>query len=132
LTCVGAGKFLGVRRILARSPPNLPEKFCVTFAQKFSTIKNPFWCDLQKRIHVFFCKRWAPFFEFKQRWAPFFQFKQRWAPFLPGFSGIFPGFQQIKTIGVRFQPLHPRLLHHCPWKTQFWPLPGKNPSSAHL
>jgi len=39
---VGAGKFLGVRRIFARSPPNLPEKFCVTFANKFSPIKNPF------------------------------------------------------------------------------------------
>jgi len=59
---VGASKFLGVRRIFARSPPNLPEKFCVTFANKFPPIKNPFWCDLQKRIHVFFCKRWAPFF----------------------------------------------------------------------
>jgi len=31
---VGAGKFLGVRRIFARSPPNLPEKFCLWLSLK--------------------------------------------------------------------------------------------------
>jgi len=56
-------------------------------------------------LHVFFCKRWAPFFEIKQRWTPF----------VPGFSrvlsifsgillGFCPGFQQIKTFGVRLRP----------------------------
>jgi len=45
---------------------------------------------------VFFCKRWAPFFQLQTLGATI---KQRWAPFLPGlleilprFLGILPGF----------------------------------------
>ena len=45
---VGARKFLGVRRIVARSPPNLPKVLC-DFANKFSPIKNPFWVWPRKK-----------------------------------------------------------------------------------
>jgi len=92
---------LGVRRIFTRSPPNLAKTFCVTFANKFSPINNNFWRDLQKKIHVFLCKRWAQF--------------------LPGLLEILTGFQQIKTLEVRFHLLHPRLPHHCPGKSTFGP-----------
>jgi len=87
--------------------------FCVTFANKFSPIKNPFLgMTSTKKIYVFFCKRWPPFFEVKQRWVTF----------LPGFSGILLGFQLIKTFGLCFEPQHPCLLYHCPLKIHFWPL----------
>ena len=58
----------------------------------------------KKGIHLFFCKCWAPFFDFKQTWATF----------LPRFSVILPRFLTNQNFwGVRLQPLHPRLLHHC-------------------
>ena len=50
--CVGTGKFFGLRSIVARISPNLPETFCATFAYKFSPIKimkTCFWYDLQKQ-----------------------------------------------------------------------------------
>ena len=51
-----------------------------------------FWCDLeQKRLYVFFCKRWAPFVEVKQRWVPFLPGRSR---ILPKFLWIFPGFSK--------------------------------------
>ena len=104
---VGAGKFLGVRRIFARSPPNLPEKFCVTFAHKFSPIKNPFWCDLQKGFMCFSANVGQYFLNSNNVGRHFF-----------------PNFNKSKLLGVRF--------HSCPGKTHFWPLPGKNPSGVHL
>ena len=33
--------------------------------------------------------------------------------FCQDFQGFFPDLRQIKIFGVRFHPLHPRLLHHC-------------------
>jgi len=64
-TGVGAGKFLGVRRIFTRISPNLPKMFCVPFVYTFSPtmiMKTFFWYDLQRNdFHVFFCKRWVPF-----------------------------------------------------------------------
>jgi len=39
----------------------------------------------KKGLHVFFCKRWAQFYEIKQCWATF----------LLGFSEIFPRFSRI-------------------------------------
>ena len=73
----------------------------------------------EKRIHVFFCKRWEPFSEVKQCWAPF----------LLEFSGIFTGFQQIKTFGGTLSPPAPPLptplslenpLLAIAWKKSFW------------
>jgi len=52
--------------------------------------------------------------------------------FCPDFQGFCPDFNKSKLFGVSFHPLHPRLLHNCPWKIHFWPLPEKNPSGAHL
>jgi len=60
----------------------------------------------EKRIRVFFCKRWAPFSEVKQRWASFLP---GFSGILTGFSGIFPGFQQIKTFGGALSPPAPPL-----------------------
>jgi len=46
---------------------------------------------------MFFCKRWAPFFEIKQSWHQFF----------PEFQRFFPEFGQIKTFGGALAPLVP-------------------------
>jgi len=43
-----------------------------------------------------------------------FEAKQRWALFLSGFSGLFAQiFSKLKLLGLRLQPLHPHLQHHC-------------------
>ena len=55
-----------------------------------------FWDDLQKGFHVFFCKRWTPFYEIKQDWESFC-----------------PNFQLIKSFRGA---LAPRLLHY--WLAQ--------------
>ena len=72
-TGVGAGQFLVVRRIFAQIAPNLPEKFFVRLCLQLLSHKDRenlfFGVTSKKRLHVFFCKRWAPFFEAKQRWA---------------------------------------------------------------
>ena len=85
---VGAGKFLGVRKIFARIFPNLPERFWATLLTNFFPKDHEdlfFGMTSKKGLHVFFCKRWAPFYEIKQGWAPF----------LPGFSEILPRFSRI-------------------------------------
>ena len=81
---VGAGKCLGVQRSFDRIFPNLPEKFWATSSTNFSLKDHEdlFWVISKKGLHVFLCKRWAPFYEIKQGWAPFF----------PGISEILPRF----------------------------------------
>jgi len=53
---LGAGTFLGLRRIFARISPNFPEVFCATFSYKLSSQRSlrPFWCDLQTRSSCVF------------------------------------------------------------------------------
>ena len=61
----GASKFLGVRRIFAQIFPNLPEKFWATLPANFfpsKIMKTIFGMTSKKGLHVFFCKRWAPFY----------------------------------------------------------------------
>ena len=87
---VGAGKFLGVRRIFARISPNLPEKLlCDFFPKNFLSQK---WLRPLKllfgwpRKKIFVC-----FFGFRRKKA------KRWAP-------ICPDFRQIKTFGGALAP----------------------------
>ena len=69
--------------------PKLAQKFFVrlllTNFLPETTSRPVFDVTPKKVLIVFFCKRWAPFFEVKQRWGPF----------LPGFSGILPRFPRI-------------------------------------
>jgi len=96
---------------LPKFPQTCPKSVCETFAYKFFPHKdreNIFGVTSKKGLLVFFCKRWAPFFEVKQRWAPFFEVKQRWAPFLevkqrwapfcPDFQGFCSDFQDFYRI----------------------------------
>ena len=73
--------------------PYLPETFLCDFAYKFAIIKTFFGINPKKDLHVFFCKRWAPFF----------------LDFCPDFQGFVRIFGKSKLLGVR---LHPHLLHH--------------------
>jgi len=119
---VGAGKFLGVRRIFARCPPNLPKKFCVTFANKFSPINDNFWCDLQKKDSCVFLQLLSTIF---------------WSQTTLGaiFVRIFRDFDRISTnqnFGGALSPPAPRLLHHCPGKSTFGPCLEKNFSGTHV
>ena len=64
-----AGEFLGIRRIFARIFPNLPEKFWATLSTNFFPQRSwrPFLGRPPKKgLHVFFCKRWTPFYEINQ------------------------------------------------------------------
>ena len=116
---VGAGKFLGVRRIFARIFPNLPEKFLGHFLCEEFLMTTVFGMTSKKRSSC----------DSEHVWRHFFQTKVRWAPFLPVFSGSLPRFSGIlrkfsqifrdfsriftksKRLVVRLKPLHPRLLH---------------------
>jgi len=83
---VGAGKFLGVWKIFSQIS-KLAQKVLGDLGYKFFPQRSwrPFFGMTYNKGHVFFCKRWAPFYEIKQGWAPF----------LPGFSKILPRFLRI-------------------------------------
>jgi len=74
---VAAGEILGGRRIFSRIFLNLPEKFFLQLLPtKFlpqRSLKTFFWCGLQKGLHVFFCKPWAPFLKSSNFWHMFTQ-----------------------------------------------------------
>jgi len=87
---------------LPEFPQTCPKRFCATFAYKFpptKIVKTFFGMTSKKGLHVFFCKRWAPFCESKQRWAPllfgFLESLPRFLGISPRFSGILPGFSEI-------------------------------------
>jgi len=85
ITGVEASKFLGVQKFSRTCP-----KSCLpTFADRFLV-----WPP-KNGLRLFFCKRWAPFFEIKERWAPF----------LPRYSGILP---RISKILPKFSGILPR------------------------
>jgi len=101
---------------------NLPEKFCVTFANKFSPIKNPFLVWPPKKGFMCF---------FANVGHHFLKSNNVGCHFCPDCQGFCPDFNKSKYLGCAF-PLHPHLLHPCPWKIHFWPLTEKNPSGAHV
>jgi len=80
-----------MQRIFAQIFPNFPKGYRATCTDRFLV-----WTQ-KNGLRLFFCKRWAPFFEVKQRWGPFLP---RFSAILPRYLGILPGFQQIKTFGV--------------------------------
>jgi len=84
---VGSGKFFGVRRILPEFSQTCPKRFGRLCLQFFSLKDHEdlFGMISKKGFRVFFCKRWAPFYEMKQSWTPF----------LPGFSKILRRFSRI-------------------------------------
>jgi len=65
--------------------PKLPEKFCVTFAYKFSPTKiiKTFFGVTSKKVFMCFSAKLGRYF---------FKVKQRWASFLRWFSGMLPRF----------------------------------------
>ena len=85
---VGEGKFVGGAKDFCPNFPKLARKVLGDFAYKSfpsKIMKTYFGMTSKSGLLVFFCKRWAPFYEIKQRWAPF----------LPGFSEILPRFSRI-------------------------------------
>ena len=73
---------MGVRRILGRISPNLPEKFLFDFFLQIFFHKDHedlFGVTSNKGLHVFFCKRWTTLFP-------------RSSGIVTGFSGILPRF----------------------------------------
>ena len=122
--CLGAGKFLGVRRIFARISPNLSEKHLDHFLCEHFLKQNFFWDDLQKKrssydsadvMHHFFKSNHVGR-HFCPDIAKVSDILPRFPWIFPGFSGILPDFHQIKTFGGPLSPPAPRLLHH--WNYQ--------------
>jgi len=126
---VGAGKFLGVRRIFARISPNLRQKFWATFSGKIFSHSNCFWDDLQIGLHVILNtlgtifsnqSTWAPFLPVVSESLPrfsvtlrrFSQILLRFPWILPGFSGILRGFSSNQNFWGALVPPAPVLLHH--------------------
>jgi len=81
--------------------PKLDRKAFVQFCLQIFSYKyheDFFWCDLQEKSCVFFCKPQVSFFEVKQRWAPF----------ILGFSGIFLRFSANQNFwGCTYTPAIP-------------------------
>jgi len=65
---VGAGKFWGCEGFLPDFSQTCLKSFGRLCLQMFSLKDHEdlFWDDLQKGLHVSFCKRWVPFYEIKQ------------------------------------------------------------------
>ena len=85
---VGAGKFLGVRKIFAQMSLNLPEK-------KLQR-KSP-----QKTSALWF---WVPFLQNQSTYSDFANLFTNFAQISTDFAWIF---LRSKVLGVRFHPLHP-------------------------
>jgi len=80
----GAGKFLGVRKILAQNFPNLPKKL-----QKMSLPTQ------EKSLHVI----WSPFFSNQSTMGAIFaRIFREFAEIIRGFTKVFTYFAQISTI----------------------------------
>jgi len=82
-----------------------PKRFCALFPTTVShKDREHFFLSWppKKSLHLFFCKRWAPFFAVKQRWVPF----------LLGFSEILPRYLEI--LPVFFQGFCPYYQGFCP------------------
>jgi len=111
---VGAVKFSEGRRIFARISPNIPEKFCASFAYKFfptKIMKSFFCCDLKnKGLYVFIWKLWASFLKSNNVGHHFLGFSTIFPRFLwfwPVVQGFCPYFDKLKLLGLRLHPCTP-------------------------
>jgi len=90
-TGVGASKFLGCKGFLPKFSQTCPKRFGRLCLQIFPSkiMKTFFGMICKKGFRVFFCQRWAPFYDIKQDWAPFCPDFQK---FCPDFQGFCPDF----------------------------------------
>jgi len=127
---VGAGKFLGVRRIFARISPNCPKDFWATFCVNIFSWR-PYWAPFPSSNQstlgaIFFKSKDAGrhFCSYVQEVCPDFQrfcegfhrFCPDFSGFCPDFQGFCPDFHQIKTFGGALAPPAtppPTPLAHC-------------------
>ena len=93
-----------MRKIFSRISPKLPEEFLGNLL-----------CDIHVILGAIFARI---FMEFARIFRDFSKIFTNFAQISTDFARIFRDFARIftksKHLGVRFQPLHPRLLHH--WK----------------
>jgi len=115
---VGAGIFLGVRKIFARIFQKLPKKFLGNCLCEYFLMTTVFGMTSNKK----------PSCDSEYVGRHFFQIKVRWAPFLLLLSGNLRRSSQIfvdiarlvtksKLLGVPLHLLHPCLLHHWSMKS---------------
>ena len=114
---VGAGKYLGVRRIFAQISPNLPKNFWATFSANISheDQKNDIHVILQTLRNSFFksnhigCNFCSYFEGVYPDFLGFCKGFNRFCPDLYGFfPGILPGFSPNKNFwGCTFTPCNP-------------------------
>jgi len=88
--------------------PNFPKLAQNVLVQLVPTV---FGMTSKNGLHLYFCKRRAPFCEVQHRWIPFLPrfsgILHRRLGILFRFSGILPRFQQIKTLGGALAPHTP-------------------------
>jgi len=92
------------RQMFEGFSPNFPKlarkAFCATSPYIFSTtkiMKTSFWCNLQKKVFMYFYANFRRHFLKSNNVGPFF-------------AQIF---SKSKLLGMRLQPMHPHLKHHC-------------------
>ena len=108
---VGAGKFWGCEGFLPEFPQTCPKKIWATFCANIFSQQTLFWNDLQKKVAMWFCKSWAPFFSNQTRFGAIFtQIFRDFANVCTDFHGFCPeSYQsyQIKTFGGALEPPPP-------------------------
>ena len=101
-----SSKFLGVWKIFARISPNLPEKLLGHFLCIYFLVKT-FLGWPPKKVFMWFCKRWTPFFSNKSNHVGhhFWPYFRGVCPDILGFCECFhrflrilPGFSPIQNI----------------------------------
>jgi len=108
---VGAGKFLGVHRIFAWISPNFPEIFLGHFCANIFRWR-PFFGMTSKKVFMWFCTCWAPFFSNQSTLGAifvhiFWDFAKvsNFLQILPRFPWILPGFSPNQNFwGCAFTP----------------------------
>jgi len=97
-TGVGAGKFLGVRRIFPEFPQTCPKKFwadfCLNVFMKtvFRMTSKRSSCDLGRHFFIKSKQVWRHFFLIKASWVPYFSNRRMLGA---NFARIFRVFAQI-------------------------------------
>jgi len=86
-------KTFGGRKIFAR---RVSGQIFVQIFSPTKIMKTLFWNDLKKKVFMWFCKRWAPFFSNQTPLGSIFTCIFRWfAQILRGFANIFTDFAKI-------------------------------------
>jgi len=107
-TGVGASKFWGVQKIFSQIFPNLHKTLSCNFCDRFLA-RPP-----KDGLRLFFCKRWAEFFEVNKIWRHFRPDLKRFAQICGDFARFFREFARIFNKSKFLGCERPHFVKHPP------------------